>query len=348
MKAKRVLILYTGGTFGMTATSKGSGSMSMPKLNPAGLRQRFLKNVPELSQLAHCDVDVVMNRDSAHVGPAEWKALAARIQKRWSKYDGIVILHGTDTLAYTASALSFLLRPCRKPVILTGAQRPLAALRTDARRNLMAAVEIAARGPRPAKNQVKVFFDDRLLRGNRVRKRSASEFGAFESPKFPALAMVGTEIRYAPAGGKPSGSPKLRPEFNAHVALLHATPGFPARHITQSLLPELNGLVLVVFPSGTAPTHDPEFIRLLRAARRLDIPVVTVSEGVSQPPSGRANPGTYEAGRKLIEEGCFWSGEMTPECAYVKASLLLGQARGRRRFAALWKRELAGEGSGHS
>jgi len=336
----RVLILYTGGTFGMEP------GLSLPELSVESLRARLQARVPELAQLALCDIDIVLNCDSAHVGPDEWLLLARRIRQNWKSHDGVVILHGTDTLAYSASALSFLLRPCLKPVVLTGAQRPLSALRTDARRNLISAVDIAAHGPREVVGQVSIFFNDVLLQGNRARKRSASEFAAFESPQAAPLAVVGTSIRYASTKTLPARrAPALKPVFNRKVAMLQVTPGFPAEEVARGLLPGLDGLVLIVFPSVTAPTHDPRFLALLRDARRREVPVVIATESAAHAGAAdhSANPQSYPAGRQLLEEGCLWAGPMTKECAYVKTQLLLGQGPGRAAFARRWKRDYAGE-----
>ena len=338
----RILIIYTGGTFGMSLTRSGKGDrLSVPRLSPAVLRKNFLTRAPELQEIARCDVDVLMNRDSAHIGPEEWCRIADHIRAKWGKYDGVVVLHGTDTLAYTASALSFLLSSCPCPVILTGAQRPLAALRSDARRNLVTAVEIASTGPRPLVNQVSVFFDDRLFQGNRVHKRSATDYHAFDSPYVPPIATAGTEILYRSEREKKrahrSRATNLKPHFSTRVALLHATPGFPSAVIAEHLLPQLDGIVLNVFASGTAPTHDAESIEMLRKAKHADIPVIIVSEGGSG-----ADPSTYEAGQKLLEEGCLWAAGMTTESCYVKAALLLGQP-GRGNFAHAWKRQIADE-----
>lgn len=344
----RVLILYTGGTFGMDVRSqkKGKGSLEVLKLSPALLRKKVRTHVPEIGDLAHCDIEIVVNKDSSHIGPKEWVLFGEKIRTSSKNYDGVVLLHGTDTLAYTASALSFLLAPCPCPVVITGAQRPLAAIRSDARRNLISAVEIAAKGPRPLVNQVSVFFDDYLFQGNRVRKRSATEFAAFESPKFPPLASVGTEIRYQnqPSARAPkarNGAQKTRfsHSFSERVGLLHLTAGFPARAIREKLLTSLDGLVLVSFASGTAPTHDPEFLLLLRQARELGIPIVITTEG-----TGGVVP-QYVASDALFSEGCHWAGDMTLECAFVKTSLLLGQADGKRRFSSLWRQNLANEGA---
>ena len=336
----RVLILYTGGTFGMEPR------LSLPELSVESLRGRLQARVPELAQLASCDIEIVLNRDSAHVGPDEWLLLARRVRENWKRYDGVVILHGTDTLAYSASALSFLLRPSLRPVVMTGAQRPLSALRTDARRNLISAVDIAAHGPREVVGQVSIFFDDVLLQGNRARKRSASEFAAFESPQAPPLAVVGTSIRYAQRPPASRRGPLLKPVFNRHVGMLQVTPGFPAQAITKGLLPGLDGLVLIVFPSVTAPTHDEHFLGLLRAARRSDIPVVIATESATHAATTDRDtgPGSYPAGRQLVLEGCLWAGPMTKECAYVKTQLLLGQGGGAGAFARRWKHDYAGEG----
>ena len=369
MTLPRILILYTGGTFGMEFRKKGAqGSIrtesktsesihvSVPQLSPIDLKKRFLESVPELQELAECEVDILMNRDSAHIGPPEWISIANTIQKQWKKYDGVVLLHGTDTLAYTASALSFLLRPCLKPVVMTGAQRPLAALRNDARNNLISAVEIAAYGPRKTVQQVSVVFGEDVFQGNRVRKKSASDYSAFESPYQLPLAIVGTTIRYTDSkmlSPKKWAKPALLPLFSNRVPMLHLTPGFSALLAQRSLLDTAEGLVLVAFPSGTAPTHDPTFLEFLRAAKRKFIPVVVVTEGSSQPPTAhttlQARKFDYSAGRDLEKEGCFRAGLMTPECAYVKTALILGQynspkSERLKRFKQLWDKNLAHEG----
>lgn len=324
-----------------------SSPLSVPKLSKSLLEKRLRKRVPELNALADCDIEILLNRDSAHIGPDEWLLFSEIIQSRWAAYDGIVLLHGTDTLAYTASALSFLLRPCLKPVILTGAQKPLASIRTDARRNLISAVEIAANGPRPMVNQVSVFFDDRLLRGNQVRKRSASEFLAFDSPKSSPLARVGTDIHFEASmestfkAFKGHSRIKLQPAFNRNVAFLHLSPGFPAKSFLQGLLPNIDGLVLVIFPSGTATTHDPDFIEFLRQARRQSIPVIAVTDDSGH--GAKPSLSSYAAGASLLNEGCLWAEQMTPECAFVKTTYILAQKDGAKRFEEFWSKNLAGE-----
>lgn len=352
-KRPNILVIYTGGTFGMDSPLRPAKSeqalLQLPRLTPNELKARLMVRLPQMNELANCDIDVLFNRDSAHIGPEEWIGLADRIQSSWDEHDGFVILHGTDTLPYTASALSFLLNPCKKPVVITGAQLPLSSLLTDARRNLLSAIEIAAYGPRPLVSQVTLFFDDRLLQGNRSRKRSASEFEAFDSPRAEPIAWAGTRITFAKNHSSmrwlksARRARPLKPAFNGNVAMLHLTPGFPARIVRETLLNTVDALILIAFPSGTAPTHDEEFVKLLREAKKRKTPVITVTESAAHATS--ASPVVYEAGQKLLSEGCFGAGSMTPECAYVKAALLLGQSGGKAQFGKLWKTELAAEGA---
>jgi L-asparaginase len=353
MSLPHVLVLYTGGTFGMDL-QKGRGKkdspvLAIPRLSPEVLKKRLHDRIPELQHLAHCDFDILLNRDSAHLGPDEWLLFAKKIQDSWKNYDGVVLLHGTDTIAYTASALSFLLRPCLRPVVITGAQRPLSELRTDARNNLISAIEIAAHGPRKTVNQVTVFFGDKLFQGNRVRKKSASDFAAFESPLYPPLAVVGTTIRYSEnLPVKIQNLPRLNPSFSRKILVSHVTPAFPATLVTSDWLDRLHALILVIFQSGTGPTHEASFLTLLRTARKKGLPVILVTEGSSQPPNSESFHLNYAAGKELLAEGCFWAGSMTLEAVYVKTALLLAQTKDIKKFSLLWKKDLAGEGAPHS
>ena len=346
-KFPHILILYTGGTFGMDLhqdPSHHSMNLAIPRLSPKSLKNRLNQEIPELQKLAQCEVDILLNRDSAHMGPEEWLLIAQRIKTLWKNYDGIVLLHGTDTLAYTACALSFLLRPCLKPIVITGAQRPLSALRTDARTNLISAVEIAAEGPREQVRRVTVFFQDQLFLGTRVRKKSALDFAAFESPHFPPIAIVGTTIRYDAHSTKNSSQkPLLQPQLSEKILMLHLTPGFPAESLNKEFLSKLDGIVLIVFHSWTAPTHRPEFLEFLKIARRQNIPIVVTTESSTQPPGLASQSIHYDAGSELFKNGCLSAGLMTPECTYVKMAYLLGQPQGKKRFRQLWKSKLANE-----
>jgi L-asparaginase len=345
--------------------------VSLPANLPDVLTERFLARVPELRAIAQCRVEVMMNLDSAHLGPAQWIAIARRILDRQATWDGIVILHGTDTMAYTAAALSYLLPKLKTRVILTGAQRPLSSIRTDARRNLISAVEIAGSAPEGIRGKVCLYFDDRLWLGSQVRKRNATEFAAFEAPYAAPLAVVGAGIQYLPSRVRQNAqaeAPFLRrlqwggkqKVFSERVLMVHLTPGFPAQMIRENLLSRLDALVLIVFPSGTAPTHEPEFMEMLARARELGVMVIALAESASHPAtpgatSAHASLGRYEAGKRLVEEGCLWAGEVTPEAAMVKAQLICGaltqrlRKDGREReayrkaFVEAWSQNFASE-----
>jgi len=341
IKKPELLVLFTGGTIGMGRGSK------LEALSPARLRDQFRSRVPELGEIADWDVEIVLNRDSAHVGPTEWRLIAEATTRR--RADGIVVLHGTDTMAYTAAALSFLLGArggLRCPVVLTGSMRPLGELRTDAHRNLISAAEVAARAPKDsiATRSVTVFFDRQLYLGTRVRKRSATEFDAFESPSHPAVGSVGAGIdwvRGRPASGARAPIGRDGP-FESGIAVWTVAPGFPSEQFRRSLRGEVGwrGVILRTFPSGTAPTHDPEFLALLEDLVDLGIPCVAVRESAG----GRIQSlSRYEAAVALTDRGVIDAGELTFEAAWVKMGFALAGTRGvaefRRRFQAVWTDE---------
>ena len=191
--SKKILVIYTGGTFGMRSSKQ---HLVIPELNSSELKSWLISQVPEMKKIASCDVSVLFNEDSCQFQAHHWFELAAHITEQEKDYQGVVILHGTDTLAYTAAALSYLLSPCKIPVVITGAQKPLATLRSDARLNFISALEIAANAPKALQNRVLVVFHDELFLGSRVRKKSATDFAAFESPRFPKLASIGSEVHY--------------------------------------------------------------------------------------------------------------------------------------------------------
>lgn len=341
MALPKILILHTGGTFGMDLiTESNKVKASLPKLSPAALKRRFFRKASEISRLADCEIEILFNLDSAHIGPPEWLKIAERIRKCSSIYDGVVLLHGTDTLAFTAAALSFLLRPCTIPVVITGAQRPLAALRNDARSNLISAVEIAAYGPRSLVKRVTVLFGTQLYEGEHVRKKSTTDFAAFESPYRPPLASIGTTIRYTSPRAETSSPKAFRPQLSENVLMVHVTPGFPSEALmgSTSLISKLDALILVVFSSGTAPSHQPAFKTFLDTARKLGIPIILVTEGSPSTPQDQVPPLNYSAGDLFARPGFFRATAMTPECAYVKTCLILGQADGRKNFSRWWKR----------
>ena len=319
MKTRKILVIYTGGTFGM------SENLEIPNLQARALKQRLEYSVPEMKQIARCEVKVLFNTDSCQMGLNHWFAMANLIEKNVNRFDGVVILHGTDTLAYTGAALSFLLKNSPIPIVLTGAQKPLSALRNDARTNFLTALEVAAHAPRELRNRVLVAFHDEVFLASRIRKLSALRFDAFESPRFPILAKVGNTIQYQ---NSIHHLPKLRnssdPMSSPHPAALPAilklevTPGFPGHLFTQTLLEQVDGILLTLFTSGTAPTEDPSFMGFLKTAQNTATPLFAITERGDAPVA----LSSYSAGKELLKAGVLWCHDLTPEAAMVKAQLL--------------------------
>jgi L-asparaginase len=343
MNRPKILVLYTGGTFGMDENLK------IPDLSASALKKRLLARVPEMARIADCTIRVVFNLDSCQMGLEHWLGLAREIRSRGEDYDGVVVLHGTDTLSYTAAALSMLLSPCSRPVVLTGAQKPLYSLRNDARSNLLTALEVAGNSPPELKNRVMVAFHDEVYLGSRVRKHSAFDFGAFESPRFPRLARVGSGIQYEAAI---RSLPKLRrkapwldsvpdplPDPLPRILKTEVTPEFPAGSFDEGWLRILDSILLTLYPSATAPTAHPGFMEFVNRAHQSGTRLLAITER-SHAPIGM---GAYESGKALKKAGVKWCADLTPEAAYVKAMLSHLIAPSRAGFDRLWDAPLSDE-----
>ena len=308
--------------------------LEVPKLSSAALKKRLLKGVPEMPQIADGDVHVLFNTDSCQMGIEHWMTLASHIRSQSKHYHGVVILHGTDTLAYSAAALSFLLAPSPIPVVFTGAQRPLSSIRNDARTNLLTALEVAACCPKPLQNRIMVAFHDEVFLGSRVRKLSALGFAAFESPRFPRLARVGSTIQYESIihhlpkiqSKKPLIDSINTPSEHAPLMLkAEVTPGFPSPLFYESTLKHLDGILLTLYASGTAPTEEPDFMRFLNEAKKQHCPILAITERHEAP----VNLSSYASGKTLEKSGVIWCKDLTPEAAWVKAMLIHYQNRTR-------------------
>lgn len=319
-KETSVLLIYTGGTIGMIENSKTGALESFNY-------ESMVHHVPELGKL-NFNIDTVQFEppiDSSDMHPAIWCRLASIIAEKYDDYTGFVVLHGTDTMAYTASALSFMLRNLTKPVILTGAQLPIKEIRTDGKENLLTSLEIAAAqiDGKPIVREVCVFFENHLMRGNRTTKINAENFNAFHSCNYPNLAEAGIHIKYenaymlSPEEGK---GMTLQNKYDSNVAILSLFPGIQEAIVKAVLeTPGLKGVILKTFGSGNAP-HLDFLMKYLKAATDRGIIIVNVTQCLE----GMVEMDRYESGRQLLEAGVVCGKDMTIEAALTKLMILLG------------------------
>ena len=328
---KTVLLLHTGGTLGMVGGRPHS-------LRPAPFAEALRARIPELTELANIELELFSNVDSSEVQPEDWVRLAQRLYQRLPEVDGAVVTHGTDTLAFTASALSFLLPGLRRPVVLTGSQRPLQEVRSDARLNLIDAVTSALRGP----PEVTVCFDSHLYRGNRTVKVKVSEYDAFSSPNFPPLGNLGVHAHFLP-GLRPRGRPRLLERLEPRVFLLKVFPGLDPS-LPLLLLPHVRGLVVEAYGAGNVPVEAASgrsLLPLFRAARARAIPVLVVS----QAPRNAVELGLYQGGAAILEEGAVEGGDLTTPAAVTKLMCALALYKNGAALRRYLETSVAGERS---
>jgi L-asparaginase len=332
----RILIIYTGGTFGMTYDKDGV-------LIPFDFAS-ILEHLPTLKNLL-LEITVISFEipiDSSNINPGHWQVIGEVIKDNYDQHDGFVVLHGTDTMAFTASALSFMLEGLHKPVIFTGAQLPIAEPRSDARENLITSLDIASarRNGAPLVNEVCIYFDYVLLRGNRSKKVESMQFDAFNSGNYPPLAKAGVKIDYnfsAMAVVSPS-SLTLRKSFETNISILKLFPGI-SQEIVHAILsiPGLKAVVMETYGSGNAPTL-PWLTEELKRAIENGVIILNIS----QCPGGRVLQGRYETSKKLQQIGVIGGADMTTEAAVTKLMLLIGEY-GPDRARELVGLSLAGE-----
>ena len=317
----KILIIYTGGTIGMIQDAQTKALIPFD-----------FKNIyDQIPRLAFYDIEIetfAFNHpiDSSDMLPQDWKQIAEKIEKQFDLYDGFVVLHGTDTMAYTASALSFMFENLSKPIILTGAQLPLGIPRTDGRNNIINAVEMAAARNNegfPMIPEVCICFENQLYRGNRTHKNNAEEFDAFTSPNYPALANVGVTIKYNhdSIAKIPKGKMQLRTAMDTNIAVLKLYPGITP-HIVQSILKTegLRGVVLETYGAGNC-SKSPWFLDLLSDAIRKGILVLNITQCKG---GGSVDEGRYESSFLLGKIGVISGYDINSESAIVKMMYLLG------------------------
>jgi L-asparaginase len=316
-----ILIIYTGGTIGMIQDAKTGA------LHPLDFSE-LPTLMPDLKRFDYQLSTISFNPpiDSANVSPTFWCKLVEIIEENYDRYDGFVILHGTDTMAYTASALSFMLENLQKPIIFTGAQLPIGAIRTDGKENLVTSIEIAAekRNDLPVVPEVCIYFENKLFRGNRASKYSAEHFSAFRAVNYPTLAEVGIHIKYNySAIHYPATKDKLKvhKQLDTNIGLLKIFPGI-SKNIVDAVLNTkgLKALVLETFGSGNAMT-DPWFLDKIKTAVKEGIIVLNVSQCFG----GSVDMGKYKTSEELRNCGVISGYDTTTEAALTKLMFLLAQ-----------------------
>ena len=332
----KILIIYTGGTIGMMQDAKTRALIPFDFSN-------IYEQVPRLS---FYDIEIETfafenPMDSSDMVPQDWKRIAEKIEENYAQYDGFVILHGTDTMAYTASALSFMFENLSKPIVLTGSQLPLGIARTDGRNNIINAVEMAA-ARSPIIPEVSICFENQLYRGNRTHKNNAEDFAAFVSPNYPVLANVGVSIKYNQdaIAKMPTGKMQVRTAMNDNIALLKLYPGITP-HIVRSILKTngLRGVVLETYGSGNS-CKSPWFLDLLSDAVQSGIFIFNVTQCKG---GGGVNEGMYESSFLLGKIGVISGYDINTESAIAKMMYLLANKFEQEEIKSLLIKSLRGE-----
>ncbi|NWO04068.1 MAG: asparaginase [Idiomarinaceae bacterium] len=333
MPRKKIYVAYTGGTIGMKKSAQGYVPV-------AGHLSRCVENMPEffreeMPEFTINEYSPLM--DSSNMAPSDWVTIARDIERNYDDYDGFVILHGTDTMAYTASALSFMLQNLSKPVIVTGSQIPLAALRSDGQTNLLNSLYVAANYPIP---EVGLFFNNTLYRGNRSTKADANGFNAFASPNYPSLLEAGIQIQLnAGELSEPSSQPLKVIEMTPQpIGVVVLYPGISAEIIKNQLQQPVKAMILQSYGVGNAPQDD-ALLTSLKEGINQGITILNCTQCFR----GRVNMDGYATGNALAEIGIVSGADMTIEAALTKLHYLLSQDLSLSKMQKLLQKNLRGE-----
>lgn len=337
-KKTSVLLIYTGGTIGMIQDAHSG------ELRPFDFKA-LSQQIPELNKF---DIDLSSFSfkhpiDSSNMNPEVWTELAETIKENYNRFDGFVILHGSDTMSFTASALSFMLENLNKPVVLTGSQLPIGIIRTDGKENLITAIEIAGAREKnkPVVNEVCIYFEYKLYRGNRTFKYNSQHFDAFKSPNYPALAEAGVNISYNKNALLKPGKKalKVHTQLNNDIAILKLFPGI-SKKITSAILnsPGLKAVIIETFGAGNASTQE-WFTSELKNAISKGIIVLNITQCLE----GKVIQGMYETSSHLKKIGVVGGSDLTFESAVTKLMFLMGQKLSNKQIVKQLTTNLRGE-----